>query len=198
MYILEKEPNMPRSIEFDMDATLTAAMDEFRHLGFGGTSIKALERATGLTSGSLYNSFGDKDAIFARALSHYNHVVVAARIRDHMSGKAATKGLRSLFLSLLQEPDGGSSGCLLTNSAIEFGSAESIAREGVSEGFQLLEDAFRTAVAKFRSGQEAVTTLKLLALYQGVLVLVRLGHPKPLLRALINREIDDLTGGNNA
>ena len=37
---------------------------------------------------------------------------------------AGIEGLRRLFLSLLREPDGGSSGCLITNSAVEFGRME--------------------------------------------------------------------------
>ena len=60
---------MPRTIEFDHDQALRSAMREFRKNGFAATSIKSLEHATGLSSGSLYNSYGDKNAIFAKALA---------------------------------------------------------------------------------------------------------------------------------
>ncbi len=190
---------MARTIEFDTEQVLMAAMTAFRHHGFANTSIKALERATGLSSGSLYNSFGDKDAIFARALAHYNEAVVAQRIAANLTGRPAKTGLRDLFLSLLEEPDGGSSGCLLTNSAIEFGTEDSAANSLVSSGFAQQQAAFRTAVAELLPHTSAAPqhALKLLALYQGILVLVRSGHSKIQLRAMIINELETLAGAEN-
>lgn len=190
---------MPRPIEFELKPVLTAAMSEFRQHGFAGTSIKALERATGLSSGSLYNSFGDKDAVFVQALRHYNEVVVAGRIADHLTGKPPLAGLRGYFLSLLTEPDGGSSGCLLTNSAIEFGLGDLIIKAEISAGLQMQEQAFLSAIAALmpEATDAAARALKLLALYQGVLVLIRFGHPKPQLRAMINTELNMMTGESN-
>lgn len=194
---------MPRTIEFDKDAVMHGAMGEFRRAGYAGTSIKSLERATGLSSGSLYNSYGGKDQLFTKALSHYNQVVVKKRIENHMQAKDPVEGIRSLFLSLLDEPNGGSFGCLLTNSAIEFGAADSIARSGIQEGMDLLEAAFQTAIdqllaaAGANSGsalQHKYTAARLLAFYQGILVLIRFGRPRDDLRNLINNEIDQLTG----
>jgi len=190
---------MPRAIEFEIETALGAAMTEFRHRGFGGTSIKALERATGLSSGSLYNSFGDKEAIFVKALSHYNRVVVAQRIDDYLTGMPPGVGLRSFFLSLLDEPNNAVSGCLLTNSAVEFGESDSIASEGVRTGFQLQERALASTVRRLFPGAPDADkkALKLLALCQGVLVLVRFGHSKPQLEAMITNELDLMIGENN-
>jgi len=187
---------MPRSIEFQIEPALVAAMEQFRHNGYGGTSIKALERATGLSSGSLYNSFGDKDVIFQKALTHYNQMVVEGRIDEHLRGKPPIEGLRSLFLSLLEEPDGGSSGCLLTNSAIEFGSGDSTASINVQAGFQMQENAFLAAIKQLFPSEPHVAqnAVRMLALYQGVLVLVRSGYPVLKVRDMINHEIDRLEG----
>jgi len=69
---------MARELEFDKNEALTAAMNAFRRLGYGGVSIKTLEAETGLSSGSIYNSFGGKDAMFDRVLRHYNKNVVEA------------------------------------------------------------------------------------------------------------------------
>ena len=185
---------MPRSAEFDTDSVLCAAMEKFRHNGFAGTSIKALEQATGLSSGSLYNSFGDKDAIFTRALAHYIDVVAVGRISQHLDDKPPLEGLLSYFLSLLEEPGGGSSGCLLTNSAVEFGSGDTVARPGVQAGLRLQEAALHDAVRRLlpTATDTAERAQKLLALYQGVLVLVRFGHPKEALRAMILNELNQL------
>jgi TetR/AcrR family transcriptional regulator, transcriptional repressor for nem operon len=187
---------MPRSIEFDPEPALTAAMEAFRRDGYGRTSIKDLERETGLSSGSLYNSFGDKDAIFGKALSHYNEAVVTRRMDEHLTPQSPIEGLRSLFLSLLDEPGGGSSGCLLTNSAVEFGAGDAAVKDLVQEGFQIQEEAFLGTIAQLpnTSSDPSAQALKLLALYQGILVLIRLGYPKPKLRDMINHELDNLQG----
>jgi len=194
---------MPRNIEFDSDTVMRGAMGEFRRHGFAGTSIKSLERATGLSSGSLYNSYGGKDDIFARALDHYNNVVVQKRIEEHLLANEPVEGIRLLFLSLLDEPEG--SGCLLTNSAIEFGAGESIAKPGVEAGLDMLETAFQAAIDRLLKAngakpgsllarQHTYSAIRLLALYQGILVLVRFGRPVDQLRNLINNEINQLTG----
>jgi TetR/AcrR family transcriptional regulator, transcriptional repressor for nem operon len=187
---------MPRSIEFEPEPALTAAMEAFRRDGYGRTSIKDLERETGLSSGTLYNSFGDKDAIFGKALSHYNQAVVTRRLEDHLVPRSSVEGLRSLFLSLLDEPGGGTSGCLLTNSAVEFGAGNAAVKDRVQAGFQIQEDALLAAVAQLpdASFDAQAQALKLFALYQGILVLIRFGYPKPKLRDMINHELDDLQG----
>jgi TetR/AcrR family transcriptional regulator, transcriptional repressor for nem operon len=190
---------MPRAIEFEVEPTLGAVMNVFRRQGFGGTSIKNLEHATGLSSGSLYNSFGDKNAIFAAALSHYTKAVVAGRIAEHLAGRPPMQGLPRYFLSLLDERDGGSSGCLLTNSAIEFGPNDGFAKDALQAGFRLQKEALLKVVNEiFPGAQDAPEkALKLFALYQGILVLIRFGHSKADLHAMIINELNLLKGSEN-
>lgn len=187
---------MARTREFDQDEVLDAAMEAFRHGGFGAVSIRTLEEATGLKAGSIYNSFGDKDGLFQKAVEHYNKVVVAQRLRDHLDQNAPLDGLRSLFLSLLDEPGGGSSGCLLTNSAVESGLIKSGALSGVHVGFGLQEAAFVAAIEDIWPDADKARTsaVRLLALYQGVLLLIRSGYSKDALRQMINLEFDMMKG----
>ncbi len=178
---------MPRPIEFEFEPALDAAVDAFRHDGFAGTSIKALERATGLSSGSLYNSFGDKDAIFQRALGRYVDTIVANRMSKHLAHENPIAGLRALFMTLLEEPDGGASGCLLTNTAVEFGPAQSQTLADLHRGFRLQESAFLAAVERLQPERADAKLIarRLLALYQGILVLIRSGYSKDDLRETI-------------
>lgn len=187
---------MARPLEFEVEPALDAAVEAFRQNGFGSTSIKSLERATGLSSGSLYNSFGDKDAIFQCALVRYTETVVAGRLSAHLAKDDPLAGLRALFLTLLEEPGGGSFGCLLTNTAIECGPAESAALGDVRAGFALQEAAFVSAIEQVSPGRfdAAQGARRLLALYQGVLVLIRSQYPKDLLREMIDHEFDTLKG----
>ncbi|WP_369265098.1 TetR/AcrR family transcriptional regulator [Streptomyces sp. R35] len=57
---------------------MRAARDQFWSVGYNGTSIDDLSAATGLGRGSLYGAFGDKHALFLRALDSYNSDALGA------------------------------------------------------------------------------------------------------------------------
>lgn len=59
----------------------------FNELGYAGTSIQALTEATGLTKGSIYGNFANKDEV-ALAAFDYNFGMVSAHIRGKMEEKS--------------------------------------------------------------------------------------------------------------
>lgn len=186
---------MPRPVEFNQKAALDSASEAFRAYGYAGLSIKMLEQETGISSGSLYNSFGNKDRLFASVIDHYNEVVVAERIREHLEIPDPSEGLISMFMSTLDEPGGGALGCLLTNTAVEFAGANDAAVDGVSAGYGLLLDGFERALERISvAGDHRLGALRLLIFYQGLLVLIRHGHTKEELRAAIQTEISSIIG----
>lgn len=192
---------MVRSRSFDEAEVLAGAMHAFRRKGYFGVSIPELETATGLSAGSIYNSFKDKRGIFLAAFERYLQAVLDRRIAEFARPERQLSGLRQLFLSLLREPDGGTFGCLITNSAIEFGADRGIAESTFLKGFAILERLFRErlAAAKSSGGLRAgvnpkAEAAKLLALYQGTLVLIRGGYDQKMIRLAINSEFDNLEG----
>jgi TetR/AcrR family transcriptional repressor of nem operon len=192
---------MVRSRSYDESEVLTGAMHAFRRSGYFGVSIPELEAATGLSAGSIYNSFGDKRGIFLAAFEHYLKAVLERRIATFAEPASGLSGLRQLFLSLLREPDGGTFGCLITNSAIEFGSDDAVSGPTVLKGFEILQRLFveRLSAAKAVSRLKGdvdpnIGAVRLLALYQGVLVLIRGGYDLRMIRRAINLEFDNLEG----
>ncbi len=195
---------MTRDIDFDRGTVLSSAMGAFRRGGYAGTSIKTLEKATGLSAGSLYHSFGDKVAMFDSALAHYNEVVVRRRIKTYLIGKPPAEGLRELLVSMLSDDPGDNPrGCLLMNSAAEFGAEKSNRTASVAAGLRLFEQAFQATIDDWllREGagpesmlakRHSTSALKLLVFYQGVLFLIRLGRTKAELSELIDNEIQQL------
>lgn len=193
-----------RSRSFDEAEVLAGAMHAFRRKGYFGVSIPELETATGLSAGSIYNSFKDKRGIFLAAFERYLQAVLDRRIAEFARPERQLSGLRQLFLSLLREPDGGTFGCLITNSAIEFGADRGIAESTFLKGFAILERLFRErlAAAKSSGGLRAgvnpkAEAAKLLALYQGTLVLIRGGYDQKMIRLAINSEFDNLEGSSH-
>ena len=61
---------MARPREFDEGAVLDAAACFWKQ-GYEATSVRDLVAQTGITAASLYNAFGDKRALYQKALDHY-------------------------------------------------------------------------------------------------------------------------------
>lgn len=190
---------MGRNRGYDETTVLAGAMEAFRRQGYEGASVKDLETATGLKAGSIYNSFGDKAGLFAAALAHYNLAVLQRRIDRFAPPDRGLQGLRALFLSLLREPDGGAHGCLITNSAVELGARDGVAAGLVDEGLETLRTLFEI---RLRGAAEAgalkpgldpeAEAALLLALYQGVLVLIRAARPQAVILQAIHQAFDGL------
>ncbi|MBV9982223.1 helix-turn-helix domain-containing protein [Bradyrhizobium sp.] len=195
---------MGRTRDYDEAAVLAGAMDAFRRQGYEGASIRDLEVATGLKAGSIYNSFGDKAGLFSAAFAHYNRAVLQGRLDRFAPRERGLDGLRKLLLSLLHEPGGGTFGCLITNSAVELG-GKGKSHPSVDEGLRTLETAFLARLAAARKERAlhagtnpAVAATRLLALYQGILVLIRAGYAAAPLKRLINQEFDSLEFADDA
>jgi TetR/AcrR family transcriptional regulator, transcriptional repressor for nem operon len=190
---------MVRARTFDEDAVLTGAMKAFRRHGYAGMALPELQIATGISVGSLYNAYGDKRGIFLAAFQHYLKTVLERRIARFATPSQQLAGLRQLFLSLLHEPGGEKFGCLITNSAIEFGPDGGISGQTTRKGFEILEQLFLERLQASKSSgtlrpdiDAKSTATRLLALYQGVLVLIRGGYDHKMIRRAINFEFDSL------
>ncbi|MBL8655529.1 MAG: TetR family transcriptional regulator, partial [Alphaproteobacteria bacterium] len=62
---------MGRPRRFDETAALDAAIDVFSRYGFEGASLDQLTEAMGINRPSLYGAFGDKAALFEKAVARY-------------------------------------------------------------------------------------------------------------------------------
>ena len=65
------------------DAILDAARDVFAEIGYGGTTVRDIIRRTNLASGTFYNYFDSKEAVF-NSLSDQG----CAAIETDMLGRA--------------------------------------------------------------------------------------------------------------
>ena len=62
---------MARPREFDEASVLDAAIDKFWRNGYEATSVRDLADEMKIAGASLYNAFGDKRTLYARALNRY-------------------------------------------------------------------------------------------------------------------------------
>jgi AcrR family transcriptional regulator len=71
MKLLSCSATKGRPREFDTDEALTAALMVFWRKGYEGASMADLTEAMGITKPSLYAAFGNKEALFKKALDLY-------------------------------------------------------------------------------------------------------------------------------
>jgi len=116
----EVDVRMARPREFDEGVVLDAAVQCFWARGYEATSVKDLIERTGLTAASLYNTYGDKRAMFRIALDHYIEKSIGARIR-RCETLPPRDAIRSFFDDILRRSvtDRQRKGCMVVNSALE-------------------------------------------------------------------------------
>ena len=172
-----RPPGRPRA--FDVDDVLDRTIEVFREHGYEGSSMADIERATGLNTSSIYNTFGSKEALFHRALARYEGVRLTAIVDVLASGTGGLDDVhRALELQQAEsESEWGVQGCLAINSMIELGRAAD-AKALLAEFRSRLGDAIRmpldraVALGELRAAQlpNAVALLVSLTLAAGVLM----------------------------
>ena len=136
---------MPRPRTFDEDAVVRDAMDVFWAQGFEGTSLDALEAATGLNRSSLYNTFGGKVELFCKALDAYGDGPcrdLHAPFRTER-GAAALLGYLSGLRAFARSPDAGR-GCMMVNAGLDSPEVDAVRRR-VDAHFTTLRADLRRA-----------------------------------------------------
>lgn len=112
---------MPRPRRFDERDVVDLAMELFWTRGYEGTSVGDLTAELGVHPGSLYRTFGDKHALFLRALDRYRQTQAQALAPALLAGGPVLPRIRAVlvgFIELAAEQD-SPRGCLAANSAGE-------------------------------------------------------------------------------
>ena len=111
---------MARSKEFDPERALLKAMSLFWRLGYENTSVEALMREMGVARQSLYDTFGDKRALYLKALAFYRDRTNGAMQRMLESTPTVKAGFTKLLYGLAAETrEQHERGCLLLSANLQ-------------------------------------------------------------------------------
>lgn len=114
---------MARSKAFDENAVIEQSLEIFRRQGYEATSIRDLVARLGVSSSSLYSTFGDKDALFMLALERHSRQE-RATIRQRLSNPDHPHlTIERLFCDWIDQlmRDELPSGSLTLRAAVELG-----------------------------------------------------------------------------
>jgi len=139
---------MGRKKTYDRDVLIRRAMEMFRDHGFAGTSTQMLTEGLGVNRFSLYAEFGSKQALFDAALERYDEEVIQRNFGPLEAPGAGIAEVRALLEFFGSAPEGPASGrgCLLCNTAVEFGPDDPSGAGFVQQYFERLSEAFYAAL----------------------------------------------------
>jgi AcrR family transcriptional regulator len=108
---------MGRPREFNETAALEAALECFWQRGYKATSMRELAASMGLTAPSLYNAFGDKQALYALALERYLDRTTRDRLRRYETSLPPKQAIHQFFGEIIDRSvnDRDRKGCFLVN-----------------------------------------------------------------------------------
>lgn len=176
---VNKPRGRPR--EFDEAPVLDAAITLFRRRSYSGVSISDITETTGLTAGSIYKAYKDKEGLFAKALVRYidqREISLREKLDQEKDGKSRIAALLRDYVALSQGSD-GKLGCMVVAGVTDleqFGSvsgqirAQLVQRRAALEALILAGRDDGSIAADIDAGATADV---LLALLQGMRVVAK-------------------------
>ena len=175
---------------FDRDEALEQAMALFWRRGYTATSMGELCEAMGIKRQSLYDTFGDKHALFLAAIDRYCTMMADEMLAGLATPGAGLPALRAtvggVIDFLLQYPDRRA--CLMVNTALEMAPHDRVVADKVKVYMAAMESAFVHALDNaLRQGALAqpadipALARYLVGLVNGLVVAAKSGAGRPAL-----------------
>ncbi|MFI7633773.1 TetR/AcrR family transcriptional regulator [Nonomuraea sp. NPDC049400] len=179
---------MARNKEFDPEVALQKALELFWERGYEATSMADLVEHLGIARASIYGTFGGKRELYLKALERY---LGQRNIVEPLSQPGpALPALRAFLDSYVAEclVDELRRGCMVVNSAVEFGSRDAVVAARVAASWAGLETTLAATLVRARAQGEIPPEKDPYALARFLLVLLQglrvLGRADPDPRRL--------------
>jgi TetR/AcrR family transcriptional repressor of nem operon len=183
--------------QFDEQEVIALALDVFWRKGLHDATMQDLATATGVQRGSLYNAYGDKEAIFLRAFDRYAAQFLESAGNALAEGDAAAR-LRTFFDMIIANMTSGSPprGCLTTRTALDAGISSTAVRQRVQSVLNRLEKLIGKAIGTAPDKVPAIDANRLARVVvtytRGLAVMERAGYGRKQLNEAAATFVDAL------
>jgi TetR/AcrR family transcriptional regulator, transcriptional repressor for nem operon len=194
-----RPPGPPKA--FDPQRTLERARDLFWRRGFDGTGLAELEGELGVGRKSLYDTFGNKRALYLASLEHYGDNVIAA-ICDGLErpDASAFANLERVLGKLARHHGSGESlGCFLGVGLAQAQREDGDVVAALRRGLARLEDVFERTLQRALEAGELRSTVRpkdsarhLVVFVQGLALLGRIADSPAALQGAVRAALDGL------
>jgi TetR/AcrR family transcriptional regulator, transcriptional repressor for nem operon len=140
---------MARQREFDAEEVLENVADVFAAHGYRGASVQMLMAASGLAKQSLYNSFGDKQALYLSAVdcAAARFGAVSTAMESARNGRHAVEIFFAELLRLCASADAAENACIVSSGLVE-GIAEPAIDAKLREKWSATQRLLRKAIQR--------------------------------------------------
>jgi TetR/AcrR family transcriptional regulator, transcriptional repressor for nem operon len=187
--------------QFDEQEVIAIALDVFWRKGLHDATMQDIAIATGVQRGSLYNAYGDKEAIFLHAFDQYAEQFLATASQALTQGDAAAARLRNFLEVVIVNMTSGSPprGCLTTRTALDAAISSGAVRQRVQALLGRLEQLVSKAISSTPEGVRAMDGTRLarvvVTFTRGLAVMERAGYSRKQLKEAASTFVDALVGG---
>jgi AcrR family transcriptional regulator len=185
---------MGRPRGFDADEALERALQVFWRQGYEGATLTDLTNAMGITRTSMYAAYGNKEALFRKALERYTEgpASYVARALEEPTARAVAEYLLNGAVQATTRP-GCPAGCLGVQGALATGEPGQAAHDALVTWRRSGEDAICERFARARDegdlpadSDPARLARYIATLAYGISVQAATGVPREGLRQIID------------
>jgi TetR/AcrR family transcriptional repressor of nem operon len=165
---------MPWEKSFDEDEVVGRAMQIFWEKGFEPASMADLIAGTGISRGSLYNTFGGKEPLFVKALQKYSKDKQRAMMAPLEAIDDPRRAIEAMFAGIVAETvaDTEKKGCFLVNTAADLATHGDEVHSIVRNGMREMQGFFRRSIEVGQARQQIPDTLDPEAGAKGLVAMV--------------------------
>jgi TetR/AcrR family transcriptional regulator, transcriptional repressor for nem operon len=112
---------MARPKAFDETEVLAQAVSVFHEKGYHDASMQDLVTSMGINRASMYDTFGDKHALYLKALDFYKKETTKTQSDFFKTDGSVVDNIRRFLMMIVEEEcnDPLQKGCFITNAALE-------------------------------------------------------------------------------
>ncbi|MEM8806500.1 MAG: TetR/AcrR family transcriptional regulator [Cyanobacteria bacterium P01_G01_bin.38] len=183
--------------QFDTEVALTKAMEVFWAHGYEAASLSELLKTMGIGKKSLYDTFGNKQSLFLKALDHYAQTTVRD-IRSRLLAEGSPlENLKQLLLGWQEmHSQPRSHGCMFGTNIADFDTDDEVIAKAMRGYLRQVEDVFCTAMTRAQSAGEVSSDTDprdlarlLLCTVQGVALIGRVMDDDTTLAGAVQAEL---------
>ncbi|WFE71143.1 TetR/AcrR family transcriptional regulator [Halomonas sp. M1] len=137
-----------RPLQHEPEVALTAAMHAFWRSGYHHTSMRDLLDAMHISRSSLYQAYGNKEALFLQVLARYREALLERLAESLAQEESAWAFIQGILERTAQqaESEQAALGCLIFNSATELGNTGTAVSDAAVESVQAITQFFVNVV----------------------------------------------------
>ena len=181
--------------QFDPEIALDKAMQLFWAKGYAGTGLNELLETMEIGRKSLYDTFGNKRALYIKTLHRYYQTVVAGIHRElNNPDKPALENVRAVMRDIAEvSAKPMSPGCLLGVSMAQFRTDDAEMAGVLRHHMQRVERAYYEAFARAQADGDLKPTTNVrdlarlfMSAHQGLVLIGRVTETKELPRGIVD------------